>query len=145
MAGRPPKVDKFVVDKWEQAFAIGCTDSEACAYADVSRDLLYDYQKKHPEFIDRKNSLKERPILKARQEVVKGLSNNPELALKFLERKKKDEFSLRQEIDQKSEVKIDGNVNVEWETFFKNNQDAMEQAKDTIRAEKQARSKKGVI
>jgi hypothetical protein len=42
------------VAKLEQAFAFGCTDLEACLYADISKDCLYNYQKKHPEFVDRK-------------------------------------------------------------------------------------------
>lgn len=41
--------------------------------------------------------MKAKPIFKARHELVKGLTDNPELALKFLERKLKSEFSTRTE------------------------------------------------
>lgn len=95
---RPTLITPEVVAKWEHAFAMGCTDTEACCYADVSRDLLYDYQKKHPEFVDRKNSLKEKPFLKARTTIVEALGE-PEHAKWYLERKKKDEFSPKQEVE----------------------------------------------
>jgi hypothetical protein len=42
--------------------------------------------------------LKENPVLIARTSVTKHMRDNGDLAIKFLERKKKDEFSLRSEI-----------------------------------------------
>ncbi|NLZ73222.1 MAG: hypothetical protein GX905_05320, partial [Bacteroidales bacterium] len=73
------------------------SDSEACFYANISKQTLYNYQKEHPEFVDRKEALKEKPILKARQTVVKAL-DDPKDAQWFLERKRKEEFSFRQEV-----------------------------------------------
>lgn len=95
--GRPTKMTDLTVKKLEEAFALGCSDEEACVYADISKQTLYNYQHENRDFLDRKELLKQRPILKARQEVVSGLDSNPFFALKFLERKKKDEFSLRNE------------------------------------------------
>jgi len=57
---------------------------------------LYDYAEKYPEFTDRKEALKQRPILKARQTVVKSLEDT-NTAQWYLERKKKVEFSPRTE------------------------------------------------
>jgi hypothetical protein len=84
------------VNKLEEAFAFGCTDQEACLYADISKQCLYNYQEKNPEFVDRKELLKENPVLLARKSVVGDLEDDSNLALKYLERKKKDEFSLKQ-------------------------------------------------
>lgn len=95
--GRPTVMTDSVVEKLEYAFALGCSDEEACFYADIHKQTLYNYQDKTPGFIDRKQALKSRPIFVARESVVKGL-RNPDLALKFLERKAKSEFSLRQEL-----------------------------------------------
>jgi len=95
--GRPTKMTEAVVEKLQQAFAFGCTDLEACLFADISKDCLYNYQKKYPKFVERKQLLKENPVLQARKSVVNDLEHNPDLALKYLERKKKDEFSLRHE------------------------------------------------
>ena len=93
--GRPTVMVEETVKKLEEAFAFGASDEEACFYADISKQTLYDYQKKVPEFIDRKEALKQRPILLARKTVVENLSKDADLSLKFLERKKKDEFSVK--------------------------------------------------
>jgi len=96
--GRPTVMTEETVNKLEEIFALGGSDREACFYANISKQTLYDYQEKHPEFIDRKEALKETPILKARREVVKGLSNYQN-AMDFLKRKRKKEFSERIEND----------------------------------------------
>jgi len=88
-----------VIEKLEEAFAWGCTDIEACLWADIGEKTLYNYQEKNPEFVQRKEKLKSTPILKARQSVLSGFKRDPNLALKFLERKAKQEFSLRTETD----------------------------------------------
>lgn len=86
-AGRPTVMSDAVVNKLEEAFAMGCTDLEACFYADISRQTLYNYQESHPEFIDRKERLKRRPVLLARKVVVEALLDNDRAsAHKVLER-----------------------------------------------------------
>jgi hypothetical protein len=52
--GRPPKITDEVLGKLEQAFSIGCTDQEACSFADINPSTLYAYQKKKPKFIGEK-------------------------------------------------------------------------------------------
>lgn len=96
---RPTVINKSVIDKLEQAFALGCTDLEATLLANIAPATLYNYQERHPMFLERKEQLKSSPILKARQAVIKSFSANPNLALKYLERKKKDEFSIRIDSD----------------------------------------------
>lgn len=105
MAGRPTKMTALTVKKLEEAFALGCSDLEACLYADISKQTLYSYQQDHDEFIDRKELLKQRPVLEARKSVVHHLKNDGKLAMKYLERKLSNEFSLRAqvEIDPKKE------------------------------------------
>ena len=82
-----------IIAKLEKAFSMGCAVNEALVYADICKDSYYRYLKKFPKFSERIELLKEKPILLARTEVVKGFSNNPEFSLKFLERKKKAEFA----------------------------------------------------
>lgn len=94
--GRPTIMTPEIISKLEEVFAIGGSDNEACFYAGIGKSTLYNYQQEHPEFVERKEALKERPILKARQTVVKSL-DDADMALKYLERKKKDEFSIRTE------------------------------------------------
>lgn len=96
--GRPTVMTNEVVAKLEQAFSLGCSDIEACLFAGISKQTLYDYQKIHPEFADRKEELKEKLVLKARTVIATALNNNDETTAKwYLERKRKDEFSTKQE------------------------------------------------
>ncbi len=105
--GRPTDMTEATINKLEEVFAIGGSDKEACFYADISHQTLYNYQEKHPEFVERKEALKERPILKARQTVVKSL-DNPSDAQWFLERKLKKEFSQKLELEvEDKRIKID--------------------------------------
>lgn len=112
--------------KLEQAFAIGCTDKEACVYAGITPDQLYYYTSTvNPQFQVIKEELKEKPILKARQTIVKGLEE-ADNAKWFLERKMKKEFASRSEvtgangeplqISVEDKAKIDGALEKLWRT-----------------------------
>lgn len=96
-AGRPTVMTDEILLKLEAAFCMGCTDKEACQFAGIGLATLYNYQKDHPEFLEEKDLWKENPILKARMTVYTSMGFNAELAMKFLERKKRDEFATRQE------------------------------------------------
>jgi hypothetical protein len=95
---RPTVMTPEVIAKLEEAFAWGCSDREACLWADIAPATLYNHQEAHPEFLERKEALKDTPIMLARKSVLKGIKSNPDLALKLLERKLKGEYSLRQEL-----------------------------------------------
>ena len=102
--GRPTVMTPEVVSKLEQAWAMGCSDLEACLFADISKQTLYDYQNKNPEFIEFLNFInkfpdKESLVLKARTVIASALNKDDENTAKwYLERKKKAEFSTRQEL-----------------------------------------------
>jgi len=93
------KNEKEVIPKLEQVWSIGGTDKEACFYAEISPPALCRYLQKHPVILERKEALLQKPILKARQELVKGLDGDPELALKYLERKLPKEFAVQQRLE----------------------------------------------
>lgn len=97
MAGRPTSMTPEVVLKLEQAFAIDATVEEACSYADIARNTFYEYLKKNPEFQDRIDELRQRPVLKARQTIARSL-DIPQHAQWYLTRKKKAEFAERTEL-----------------------------------------------
>ena len=94
--GAPTVMTPEIISKLETVFAIGGTDKEACSYADIGKTTLYNYQEDHPEFVERKEMLKEKPFIKARQTVVKAL-DNPHDAQWYLERKRRAEFATRVE------------------------------------------------
>lgn len=98
-AGRPTSMTPETIQKLETAFAYGCTDIESCLFADIASPTLWAYEKKHPEFTNRKQALKNKPFLIARKSIIEGMHQDPDLALRYMERKKKDEFSLRQEVE----------------------------------------------
>lgn len=95
--GRPTVMNEATVNKLEEVFSLDGTVEEACFYADISRQTYYDYLKRYPEYIDRVDALRQKPVLKARQAVVRGLDSFDN-GLKYLERKKKLEFSTRTEL-----------------------------------------------
>ena len=71
---------------------MGCSDTEACLYAGISRSSLYKYQEQHPEYLQQKEEWKENPILLARSTVYRNM-RDPNNARWYLERKKKNEFA----------------------------------------------------
>lgn len=110
--GRPTLMTEITIKKLEEIFAIGGTDKEACLFANVSEPTLYSYQLKHPEFVDRKEELRQQPVLKARRTVVDNLGE-PEMAFRYLERKRKNEFSPRQESHVTGDITVSQLLNTE--------------------------------
>lgn len=97
-AGRPTAVTPDVIRKIEEVAALDGSVEEMAYYAGVHKQTIYTYFKNNPTFLDHVNDLRQRPILKARQTVVRSLEN-PDHAFKYLERKRKQEFSPRIEQD----------------------------------------------
>lgn len=100
VAGRPTIMTPETINKLEQAFSMGCSDLEACLHANIGKTTLYNYQQENPEFVERKEILKEKLVLKARSVIAESLNNKDENTAKwYLERKRKDEFSTKIESD----------------------------------------------
>jgi hypothetical protein len=93
------KMTPLVVSKLDEAFLQGHTDAEACLMVGISPATFYRYLERNPEYGERKELLKNQPIIKARQTINRAIETNPDIAFKFLERKKKDEFGVRTEVD----------------------------------------------
>ncbi len=96
--GRPTVDTKETRQKIEEATALDASIEEVCFYADISKDTYYTIIKKDKEFSDRLEALRNRPILLARQTVMKKLGESYSNAMDYLSRKKKAEFSQRSEI-----------------------------------------------
>jgi len=109
-AWRPTVMTEETVNKLLTAFAYSFSDQEACLYAWISKQTLYDYCKRFPEFSDQKEELKKKPNIKAKMNWIEKINNKDYQASKeWLERKSKDEFSLKQEVDQN----LNANVKIE--------------------------------
>ena len=110
--GRPTVITPEVLSKLEYGFMKGLTDAECCLYAGICKQALYDYCNKNPEFTDRKEDLKKQPSVKAKLNVTEAIDNGDiDLSRWYLERKNKDEFSLKHEI--KADVQDTITINVE--------------------------------
>ena len=64
--GRPTVMTEDVIRLLESAFLVGATDLEACVHASISKTALYEYCQKNDEFAERKETLKNQPIMQAR-------------------------------------------------------------------------------
>ena len=96
--GRPTEMTPETIVLLEQAWSMGCSDLEACLHANIGKTTLYNYQNQHPDFVERKQILKEKLVLKARLVIAESLNNKDENTAKwYLERKRKDEFSTKVE------------------------------------------------
>lgn len=99
-AGRPRVMTKDVIQKIEQVAAVGGSVEEMAMFADISAQTLYVYLKEHPEYSERIEALQEKPILKARNTIIKDL-DTPETSKWYLERKRRKEFGPKLDIEQK--------------------------------------------
>lgn len=96
--GRPSVMTPETLNALCYAFSCGCRDEEACDYAGIGMSTLYKYQNECPSFVDKKNALKNRPMMHARMNIAKKLEEGDiDTSKWYAERKRKDEFSTRQE------------------------------------------------
>lgn len=93
------KMTEETVGKLRQAFAIDATVEEACFYAGINKTTYYEWIKANVELSNELEGLRHTPVLTARQTVITALKTDPDMALKYLERKRKSEFSTKTETD----------------------------------------------
>lgn len=102
------KKTQEIIQKLEQAFSLDCTIAEACFHANICKSTYHNWVNEDEKLLDRLTALRNKPVLLARKTLVEGLKKNPELSLKYLERKRKNEFSLRTE-----SIVADGEIDIE--------------------------------
>lgn len=106
--GRPVKIQGEVLKKLEDAFLIGASDVQACYHADISPQTLYNYQKKHPKFIERKKGLREHVSLAAKKNIAKAITESSLLpdSWRWLEKKDPD-FVPTQKVEHTGSVTME--------------------------------------
>jgi hypothetical protein len=97
----PKKKTVAVLTLLYQAASLGCTNLEACIHAGISEKTYYSWTKNDKKLRDELERLKNTVILKARKAIVGSLTD-PQHAKWYLERKLKNEFSLKIENDHTS-------------------------------------------
>ena len=96
LGGRPTALNEATLEQLKMAFSIGCTNREAVSYADIALSTLQLHIKNNPTFSEQVTAWKQKPILKARQVVVKAINKGDKaLAWDYLQKKNRDEFSAR--------------------------------------------------
>lgn len=101
--GRPTKMTPEVCLKIEQAAALDAGIGEICFYAGISRQTYYNWVKEYPEFFDKVEALRNKPILKARQAIITSL-DSPEYAFRYMEKKLPREFGNKTMIEHSGSV-----------------------------------------
>jgi len=95
--GQPTKMTEKTLQLLREAFSWGCTDTEACCYAEISTSTLYNYCVANPKFLELKNKLKDMPMMKARRIVNVALdSDDLNTANRVIDRK--EGTKVKQEI-----------------------------------------------
>jgi len=93
--GRPTVITPEVVSKLTEAFKLDVTVEEACLYAGISKDTYYRKLKEDEEFSDEMERSRMYVTMLARRSVITHMEKDGTLALKYLERKRREEFSLQ--------------------------------------------------
>lgn len=101
--GRPTVMTPEVFRKIEEVAALGGSIEEMAMFADINRATLYSYLEDNKEFSDRIDALRERPVLKARTTIMADIES-PDTAKWYLERKKRNEFSPKVEVETTTRI-----------------------------------------
>jgi len=97
-AGRPTVLTEEVVRKFEEAFKNDFTDTEACLYAQISRETYYFHKSKNKIFSDKMDTAKQFPFFLAKKNIMQAIQKGMvEDSWKFLSKRQKELYSDRLE------------------------------------------------
>jgi len=102
----PPCVTDEVVSKLEIAFSCGCPVTEACQVAGIARNTYYNFLKARPEYEDRFQALRDKPVLEARKRIAEQIPEDTKTAQWYLERKRPDEFGPKSMVQHQHKVEL---------------------------------------
>ena len=97
-------LDKIKVEALLNVCKIDATVEECCYHTGISLAQYKYFIEQHPYFSAIKAQLNQYPFLKARKKIVEGIDESFENAMEYMKRKKKLEFSERQEIDNPAQT-----------------------------------------
>ena len=99
MVGRPTKLTPKTKAKLEYAFGIGCTNTEACIYADIAESTFYSWIEKDEQLMERFKVLKSTPVLKAKEAIFSALSKGDVQTSKWFLERRSDDFKPKMQSD----------------------------------------------
>lgn len=83
----------------EYYFTCGFTDEEACLEADISTRTLYNYCTKNPEWAEKRQLLKRKPIMRAKLLVNKNLEEGKDEFVKMVYQEDKRQERAKIKVD----------------------------------------------
>lgn len=89
---------RIIIDKMEEAAKWDWTLQEICEYAGISYSTYHLWTKKNPELNKRIEMLRDDPVRRAKKTVAEKLAESYNNSMDYLKRKRKQEFSERQEM-----------------------------------------------
>ena len=105
--GRPTVMTESTIAVLKKAFAIGANNVEACASACIAESKFYDYVRANPQFSEAIAWIKQELPLRAKQELSTHIkAGDKQVVQWYLERKRKDEFSLKTEVETNQKIEI---------------------------------------
>lgn len=101
------KDETEVLTKCEYVWAMGGTDAEASFWAGISTASLSRYLSAHPEVCERRDSLRNQPILLARTNIQNAIkAGETDTSKWYLERKAKGEFIPKQAVEHSGSMDV---------------------------------------
>jgi len=111
--GRPTVVSDVTLQLLREGFSMGFTDIECSLYAGIAVSTLYNYCRDNTKFAEDKEILKHKPKMRAKINLDKSIKDgDKDISKWYLERKSRDEFSLKQEVSVGNKDGEDFNVNL---------------------------------
>lgn len=106
-SGPKCKLTPEVRRKLEEAASLGCSVEEMSYYIGIHKATIYRWMQNDEKLRDDLERLEQHTILKARKSIVDNLTN-PEMAFRYLERKRPKEFGMKTQ----SEVAVSGTISL---------------------------------
>lgn len=110
IAEKVTKLTPEVVTKLKEAFAIDCNITEACYYAQISRETYYRWVKQNPELYDEFRFMKQALPLKAKHNIAQRIhAGSVEDSWRYLERRQSKRYAenLKTEHKETKNAEVD--------------------------------------
>jgi len=105
--GRPTVITEDALQKLEHAIEKAMPVAKACQYAGIAESTYYEHLKKDEGFRRKMDEAKHRFSLLARNAIEEAVrKGDANIAIKWLERREKDEFSTRREEQREQTLTI---------------------------------------
>lgn len=93
--------------KIEEAAIFDLNYTQIAVYCGIDRTSLYNWKEKYPKFFHKIDLLRESPLIRAKKTLYAGVEVDPDLALKLLQNKDRDNYSTKQEQKHTGKLQVE--------------------------------------